>query len=149
MSATRARWSVTLAAALLLVTGCSSSSAEPRADYTPGPVRSFSPSPAPVATPTTEPAEPAEQVDIVITFYGSDIQVLGSTYDDTPATEDRGRVPDGYQVVIPPDTGFHWGAVSWNGEADAGCTVTQGDTVLLDNSGPDQTSASCVDYVGF
>lgn len=134
---------VTIAAVMLLA-GCAAS--EPVATDAPAtstpaaPVETTAP---PSATPIPAPAE------IVITFYGSDIQVIGSTYDDTPTVEDLGRVADGYQIVIPPGVGFSWGAVSWNGANDAGCRVTQGDVVLLENAAPNQLSAQCQSYDGF
>lgn len=128
----------------LILTGCTV--ADPDAQEPP--VEESTPSFTPIEAETPEPA-PTPAEDIVITFYGSDIQVLGSTYDDTPAVEDFGRVADGYQVVVPAGAGFSWGAVSWNGANDAGCQVTQGDVVLLDNTGPGQMSAQCESQDGF
>ncbi|WP_315107028.1 hypothetical protein [uncultured Microbacterium sp.] len=126
----------------LILTGCATSTPAERVQPT------EESTPLPVQTPTPE-AEASPAAEIVITFYGSDIQVIGSTYDDTPAVEDLGRVADGHQVVIPPGAGFSWGAVSWNGAKDAGCRVTQGDVVLLDNTGPNQMSAQCESLDGF
>lgn len=103
---------------------------------------------ASMAAPTSAPPASALATEAVITFYGSDIQVLGSTYDDTPATEDRGRVVGPYSITVPVGVGFYWGAVSWNGAADVGCKVTLGDRVVIDNTGPNQTSATCLDYEG-
>ncbi|WP_159599179.1 hypothetical protein [Agromyces humi] len=95
-------------------------------------------------TPAPAPA-PAVAV---ITFYGSDIQILGSTYDDTPAVVDLGRVAGPYTIEVPTGIGFYYGAVSWNGANDAGCKVTVGDRVVIDNTGPNQVSANCIDYKG-
>lgn len=130
--------------AVLLLTGCAASM----------PVASDAPETSAPAAPTETAATPSPTsipapAEIVITFYGSDIQVLGSTYDDTPAVEDLGSVPDGHQVVIPPGVGFMWGVVSLNGANDAGCRVTQGDVVLLENTAPNQMSAQCQDFDGF
>lgn len=108
--------------------------------------------PSPELTPTAEPAPVAPVAPVptvaVITFYGSDIQVIGGTYDAAFASEDRGRVVGPYTVEIPLNTGFYWGAVSWNGANDAGCTVTVGDRVVIDNTGPGQMSANCSDMKG-
>lgn len=101
----------------------------------------------PTPTPEAVPVAPAV-TEAVITFYGSDIQVIGGTYDDTFASEDRGRVAAPYEVRVPLGVGFYWGAVSWNGANDAGCKVTVGDRVVIDNTGPNQMSANCVDYDG-
>lgn len=143
-----------------MLTGCESATAEP--DPTPSrnvEASAFaSPAPTPSPTPTSTPTAPSPlpptvaptplPTEAVITFYGSDIQVIGSTYDDTPASEDRGRVVGPYAVSVPLGVGFYWGAVAWNGVADAGCKVTVGDRVVLDNTGPNQTSAMCIDYEG-
>jgi hypothetical protein len=51
-------------------------------------------------------------------------------------------------LAVPLDTGFSWGAVSWNGANNAGRKVTIGDRVIIDNTGPNQMSATCQDYAG-
>lgn len=128
-----------LATLMLLLGGCA---ATPTAEATPVS------SPIPPA-PSYASSHPMPPADIVVTMYGSDIQVVGATYDDSAAVQDLGRVADGYQIVVPPGTGFSWGAVSWNGQKDAGCRVTQGDVVLIDNTAPNQLSAQCQDFDGF
>ena len=52
------------------------------------------------------------------------------------------------QAKVTLGVGFNWGAVSWNGANDAGCRVTVGDRVVIDNTAPNQSSAVCSDYRG-
>ena len=102
----------------------------------------------PVATAIPGPV-PAAAVEAVITFTGSgEIQVVGGTYDDTFAMVDTGKITGPYEVRVALETGFSWSVVSWSGANDVTCRVTIGDRVVIDNSGPNQMSATCQEYSG-
>ena len=61
---------------------------------------------------------------------------------------DTWKITGPYEVRVPLDTGFSWSVVSWSGANDVTCKVAIGDRVVIDNSGPNQMSATCQEFSG-
>ena len=61
---------------------------------------------------------------------------------------DTWKITGPYEVRVPLDTGFSWSVVSWSGSNDVTCKVAIGDRVVIDNSGPNQMSATCQEFSG-
>lgn len=142
-------------AVLLTLSGCSGNASSRALEPAPVAV-TVTATPEPVEAPAEPVAEPApvpspteagpNPLDLTVTLYGTDA-IFSWTTGGLNMHQTTGQTgPFSYTIPFDP-TGYLDQVVNANvvsQSGDAGCKVTRGDFVMIDNTDPGQTFVSCI-----